>query len=431
MSTARLRTLRSPLSDVARADAAGPSWLCCQLGAREHYAVPRALHGANVLAALVTDAWVAPGHRARLYPQRLRERFHPALSTASVGSFTLRSAVFEAQGRLAGARGWDLIVRRNEWFQDRALAWLTQFARQRVGERFHLFSFSYAAQRLFEFAKTQGWTTVLGQIDPGPADEHIVESLHSHSGTPEGSWRPAPPQYWRRWREECRLADVIVVNSAWAMECVLKEGVPREKLYTAPLVYDPPPGSYGFQRRYPPAFSVSRPLRVLVVGQMSLRKGIAAVCEAMLQLRSEPIEFVFVGPEQLEIPSLWKQWPRAQWVGPVSRASVAEFFRSADLFLFPTFSDGFGLTQLEAQAWRLPIVASRFCGDVVQNRLNGILLDEVSPGAIADSLRAVVADPSNLTAMSNRAVLSDEFSVSRLGWHLLNAAGDLRDRRHE
>ncbi len=33
-------------------------WLCCQLGAREHYAIPRALLRVDMLGCLVTDAWV-------------------------------------------------------------------------------------------------------------------------------------------------------------------------------------------------------------------------------------------------------------------------------------------------------------------------------------------------------------------------------------
>ena len=36
------------------------NWICCQLGAREHYAVPRALHQRSSLDYLITDTWVRP-----------------------------------------------------------------------------------------------------------------------------------------------------------------------------------------------------------------------------------------------------------------------------------------------------------------------------------------------------------------------------------
>ena len=35
-------------------------WICCQLGAREHYAIPRALFRLGMLDYLLTDAWVPP-----------------------------------------------------------------------------------------------------------------------------------------------------------------------------------------------------------------------------------------------------------------------------------------------------------------------------------------------------------------------------------
>ena len=37
-----------------------PSWICCQLGSREHYAIPRVLQQNNRLTVLITDAWVRP-----------------------------------------------------------------------------------------------------------------------------------------------------------------------------------------------------------------------------------------------------------------------------------------------------------------------------------------------------------------------------------
>jgi glycosyltransferase involved in cell wall biosynthesis len=54
----------------------------------------------------------------------------------------------------------------------------------------------------------------------------------------------------------------------------------------------------------------------------------------------------------------------------VTHCGTDAFYERADLFLFPTLSDGFGLTNLEAQAWSLPIVASRFCGEVVRDGVN-------------------------------------------------------------
>ena len=56
-------------------------WLCCQLGAREHYAIPRALFRLSMLDQLVTDAWVPPSSSlAKLSGSRLADRFADELN---------------------------------------------------------------------------------------------------------------------------------------------------------------------------------------------------------------------------------------------------------------------------------------------------------------------------------------------------------------
>ena len=81
-------------------------------------------------------------------------------------------------------------------------------------------------------------------------------------------------------------------------------------------------------------------------------------------------------------------------------------------------SDGFGLTQLEAQAWKLPVVASRFCGDVVRDGVNGLLLDEVSGRSIATALRSLLSQPRRLAEMS-RSATSGEYGLGCLRTELL------------
>ena len=108
-------------------------------------------------------------------------------------------------------------------------------------------------------------------------------------------------------------------------------------------------------------------------------------------------------------------------MGVVSRGEVAKYYREADVFVFPTFSDGFGLTQLEAQAWKLPLVASRFCGDVVRDGINGVLLREVSAEAIASVLLDFVRNPGRLPEMAARSVVDNRFSLDNLASSLLNS----------
>ncbi|HEU0252455.1 MAG TPA: glycosyltransferase family 4 protein, partial [Pyrinomonadaceae bacterium] len=149
------------------------------------------------------------------------------------------------------------------------------------------------------------------------------------------------------------------------------------------------------------------------LGQINLRKGVGQLLEAISLLADENIEFWFVGPTQISVPP--KQHPRVKWLGVAPRADVAGYYKEADVFILPTLSDGFGLTQLEAQSWKLPVIASRHCGEVVCDGENGIVLEEVSSRSIAEALLKLVRSPQTLHDMSMRSGVNERFRLKALG----------------
>ena len=381
--------------------AAGTSWVCCHLGAREHYAVPRALHHAGRLALLVTDAWSPPHTRraalASAMSARLGQRFHTDLAGTNVRSLTRSLILHEAGWRLRRRHGWDLVLARNEWFQAQAAAVLPQTP---SGQRTILFAHSYSARRIFAEARRRGWTTVLGQIDPGP--EHFATLERLAAAHPEfGPAPPAPPPaYFAQWRNECELADWIVVNSDWSRESLLRAGVPERKLKTIPLAYEPEANPASGTRQYPARFSSERPLRALFVGTASVAKGIGDLLRAFAALGPAPIELRLVGECAMRVPERFANDPRIHWTGPVDRLTVMAHYRASDLLVFPSHSDGFGMAQIEAQGWALPIVASRNCGRVVSDEETGLLLSDVTPATIAAALQRAIDAPEMLARFS-------------------------------
>jgi glycosyltransferase involved in cell wall biosynthesis len=393
-------------------------WICCQIGAREHYAVARALHQRQALDLLIADVWVRPRNPLGAIKPNLRSRFHPELATASVHAPTFSGIRFELQAKRAGLREWSLIVARNRWFQKAAVSRLGRVVRD--GKRRVLMAYSYAALEIIRYARARGWRTILGQIDPGPPEERIVAKLYDKAPEQASRWQPAPDRYWSDWREECALADRIVVNSDWSRTALVEEGVPPEKLKVVPLAYEQPKSSDFAAREYPPTFTPDRPLRVLFLGQINLRKGIGPLFEAITILRSETIEFTFVGPIQLSIPADITKNPNVHFVGPVPRERTAPFYRDADVFILPTFSDGFAMTQLEAQFWKLPVIATKSCGEVVEHGTNGWLLPEISSAAIVLLLRRCL-EPAELRALSARCMCNRRFSLDSVGTEWLSA----------
>ncbi len=394
------------------------NWICCQLGAREHYAVPRALHSVKRLGLLFTDAWVNSGNPLGCIRRTLRERYDAQLVDSRVATTTNRLILFEAICRIRGVRGWPLIIGRNRWFQKQAIRKLNELAASvdASGHRSILFAYSYAALEIFRWAKARGWKTVLGQIDPGPFEARLVDCLAEEHPDLAVAHKNPPIRYWEHWRDECDLADVIVVNSNWSRKGLLQEGVASDKISVVPLTYDLPKARASFVRNYPSVFTHERPMHVLFLGQANLRKGIAEVLNAISLIAGSAIELWVVGPVQIDV-SLDN--PQVKWFGSVPRSSTAKYYQRADVFLFPTHSDGFGLTQLEAQAWKLPVITTRFCGEVIKDGQNGLVLESVSGPNIANALLHLLRKPAELAHMAANSGIGPSFHIEDLGRRLV------------
>lgn len=396
-------------------------WVVSQLGAREHYGVARALASQGALAALVTEAWACPGSLWSRIAPRLAQRFHPALAQVVVGAWTGQSVIFEAFARGRGLAGWPLMLERNRWFQRRALVALARIAprlEKTVGpeQQPTLFSYSYTALAQFRWAKARGWRAVLGQIDPGPHDNMLIQQFEPNRAKEEGLTSELSGQYLDDWHEECGLADQIVVNSEWSRKSLLAAGVAGEKLRVIPLAFEAKARpSLALDREHPLLFDAKRPLRVLFLGNLNFRKGALEVFDAVRLIGKLPCEFWFVGPSQIDVPVDIKMRDNVKLIGPVARHSVEEWYVKADVFVFPTHSDGFGLTQLEALSHGLPVIASKNCGEVIKDGVNGFLLDEISGQEIARRIVFLLENTDQLQLMKRRSRVGARYSVSHVG----------------
>jgi glycosyltransferase involved in cell wall biosynthesis len=385
-------------------------WVVCQLGAREHYALPRALHHEQLLGELITDFWAGPSSVLRHLPGaaglRLRGRYHRDLITAQITHFNTATLCSEISDLFINHKKspWASIIRRNERFQQNVIRYRAiSRALQPQSGPLIVFAYAYSARRIFQAAADAGATKILGQIDGGPMESTLVSLLtQRHFGKTELAKGP-PDRYWAAWREECDLADQIIVNSAWSWELLVNAGVDRQKLRIVPVIYETCNSMAANMRRYPAHFTRSRPLRVLFLGTVTVRKGVLEIIEAARLLHHEPVEFCLVGHDLDNIQRGTTALPNVRWHEAVPHKDVSRFFSAADVFLFPTHSDGFGLTQLEAQDYGLPVIASRNCGAVIEHGQSGLILDTVSAAAIVSALEYLLLRPEELPLMSLKA----------------------------
>jgi glycosyltransferase involved in cell wall biosynthesis len=404
-------------------------WLCAQIGAREHFAVARALHRDQRLATLYTEFWAGRAVRklagsAGVGPMRfLAARFHPELAGADVQSWNWR-----ALGREAGQRyrpchdpwgpysGFMDIGRR---FSLRVRDALKR--RSDVGSDSIFFSYDTGALEAMAWCRERGIRCVLNQIDPSRVEAALVrEEAKRWPG-----WQPQPIEipeaYFRRREQEWALADLVVVNSNFCRLALIEQGVPAEKLIVVPLCYERDCGTqgHGIAHEEPSPFDRAETLRVLWLGQVVLRKGIQYLIEAARLLDRENIHFDVVGPVGISQTVVAAAPRNLTFHGRVPRSEASAWYRRAGVFVLPTLSDGFAITQLEAMSHGLPVVATRCCGEVVEDGVDGLIVPPRDAGSLAKALRRYLVERGLVQHHGGAArQKAKQFSLDRLSGNL-------------
>lgn len=377
--------------------------IVCQIGAREHYAIARVLHNAGLLKALITDVWAPPGSLLQYMPgqlgARLRGRYHPDLADANVIHFTRDALAHAARAKVSGKDShWERTMARNAWFEKGAVRALSSHSLlDGDGGCMQVMAYSYAARDILQYAKAKGACTILGQIDGGEADERLIAEISLARGRTLDD--QAPVEYWQSWRDECSTADSIIVNSEWSRQLLASASIDTSHVDVVPIAYEPDANAPIARRVYPLEFNRERPLRVLFLGAAKLRKGIIETIEAARALCNHPVMFNIVGsdPDGYMVEN---ELENIQYFGSKARDLVHRFYAESDIFLFPTHSDGFGMVQIEALAAGLPVIASRNCANLVRHGWNGLILEDVTGRAIAQSIEHILDHPDQLEKMS-------------------------------
>lgn len=421
------------------------NWICSQIGAREHYAIPRVLHRRGKLDSLYTDLWASPLWReagAMIGRPVLLTRYHRDLETARVENFNLTTLVDKAFGCGVGTNPYDWFLRVGSDFGRSVEASLQR--RKKVDwSEIIFFGYDTGFLEAASFVKGRGGKAVVCQMDPSRFEVDLVKA--EEKIWPGWAKRSAevPESYFKRREGEWALADLVMVNSEWSRQALIQQGVKDDKIIVVPLAYEMPKverrvskveGFGNAENSHRPLSLVPRhlpsgtrlstfdsrhPLRVLFLGQVILRKGIQYLIEAARSLQNEPVHFDVVGPVGISEEAIRSAPGNMSFHGAISRDKAAGFFAKADLFVLPTLSDGFALTQIEAMAHGVPVITTPNCGVVVSDGSDGVIVSERDACQLADALKSLIESPERLSRMGEAARLkANQFGLQQLGENL-------------
>jgi glycosyltransferase involved in cell wall biosynthesis len=382
-------------------------WIVSQEGTRQTYGVPLSFHRLAALRLMYTDIWCRWGHRllkrGPAGARALATRFSREIPPERVVSFTPFAAFWRARDHL----------RRR--FPDRSKLseeycvfgrWLAGQVQRHLkhleldSERDHFFGFNTNCLETLQLLKERKVFTVVDQIDPGQVEEDIVVEEAERWPGWEGIPGRMSPSYWERLKAEWAAADLVLANSNWSRDALLRQGVPFEKIIVVPLAID-----LAQDHALEPV-KAQGPLKVLWLGSVNLRKGIQYLAEAARKLAPQKVEFLLAGPMGIS-PQAVRSFPaNIKVLGRITRDQLSLYYRQAHVFVLPTLSDGFAVTQLEAMAHGLPVVTTPNCGNVVADGVDGFIVPARDSQALADAIARLDADRPLLRAMSCNCLLT-------------------------
>lgn len=411
-------------------DGLNPQIVVAHLGARMHYSVPVVLERAGMLAQFFTDAYVGPGSAwqglprlAELLPagyrpaglKRLLGRRDEALPPDKVTAFNLFGAAYTLAQRRAG-KGKPL----ERVFLKYGRRFAERVARHPLCAGQGVYTFLSMAQPLFQQASRQGMKCILDQfIAPWKILAQLLEEEYEKWPEWETTsfWAAPSHDFLEMEEQERHLADAIICPSEFVAQGLKSLDIPPHKIFVVP--YGIEVDRFSVARR---PWRGRRPLRLLFLGGVNLRKGVPYLYEALKGLDTTRIRTRLVGPVDIQKPYRDLLSDRVELVGPVPRTEVRQHYAWADVFVFPSLCEGSAMVTYEALAAGLPVITTPHAGSVVRDGREGFVVPVRDPESLAARIDLMAADPELVAQMSRAArQRSREFSWPRYGARLVSA----------
>lgn len=318
-----------------------------------------------------------------------RRRFEPLADVPMIQGRAgeIRRLVMRALGLRADA----LAVQANEWLMN---AMGRECGRPDVTA---VHAYEDCALHQFEEARRQGKACIYDMpIGYFRAWQKVLSDL----GGRYGDWMPSGTTSYvshtpvEQKQKELALADLVIVPSAF-VESTIREYVSNKTIAGAPYGVDldfwKSDGS-----RSPREF-----MRFLYVGHASVRKGTPLLLEAWKKAALKNAELLLVGPWRLAENKRLEIQSNVRHIPSCSSIALRERYAESDVFVFPSFFEGFGLVVLEAMSCGLPTIASQStCGRDVLTPESSRVLPTGDVDALVDSLRWFSSHREALPAMS-------------------------------
>lgn len=366
-----------------------------------------ALQQIDRLAFLATGLFDHPGSRmrraARLLPpmpRQLLERELGRHASPEIDPALVRTyGRYEWPERIAARVGVAGLAR---WLDTVGNARLGKriAAMTRAGSPLALWGYDGSSFAAFADPRTADAPKIL---DRTIADWRFWNEEHDRIAETHGEWLEGGIPRWDESRIarddiEYSFADRILCGSPFVAETIARysrvAGV-EAKLDVLPYTFD----AALFGHASPPtARKSNEPLRLLFVGQISARKGVQHLLEAIARIPPAVASLTLVGPVMVRERLLTRYRDRVEIVGPVPRAEIPAIMQRHHALVFPSHFEGSAVVLPEAMASGLALIQTQAAG-LGASKDSGTILESASADSVESAIIALARDHDLLHSM--------------------------------
>jgi glycosyltransferase involved in cell wall biosynthesis len=231
-------------------------------------------------------------------------------------------------------------------------------------------------------------------------------------------------------------ADAVLIGSrSFAAEVVHNHGVPAD-------IFTIVPGGTDTDRFRPAddarVGELSDPPTLLFHGRVDARKGLMELLDAFARLAAmRPLDLVVsgIGPDvqaaKDRVTALGVA-ERVRFTGYASYDEAPRAYRQGDIFVSPTYSEGFSNTILEAMASGLPIVSTRTVGvvDCLGHERDSLLVEPKDVDSLTAAIARLLDDAPLRTRLACRALADVRrlYSWPAVGRQIMAVYDEVADR---
>jgi glycosyltransferase involved in cell wall biosynthesis len=202
------------------------------------------------------------------------------------------------------------------------------------------------------------------------------------------------------------VVDRVIVTSEWTKRALGDFGVGAERITVVEPGTDPAP-------LHRPVAGM--PTELLCVASLTQRKGHAVLFDALARLRDRAWHLTCAGSlmrDRALVERLLEQVERhglgqhITFLGELAPEALGELYARADIFVLPSYMEGYGMAFAEALARGIPIVATT--GGAIASTVPSTASKLVPPGdvgALAGALAQLLDDPAERACLARAAAL--------------------------